>query len=59
MPEKAAPDKRMRARLASDEFLAGQVALALVRGRVRARAGRASAGGSKLAGKALKRPASH
>ena len=55
MPEDAAPDKRMRARLAYDEFLAGQVALALVRGRVRARAGRALSGGSKLAGKALER----
>jgi ATP-dependent DNA helicase RecG len=55
MPEKAPPDKRMRARLAYDEFLAGQVALALVRGRVRARAGRALVGGSTLAGKALER----
>jgi ATP-dependent DNA helicase RecG len=55
VPDKAAPDKRNRARLAYDEFLAGQVALALVRGRVRARAGRALAGGSKLAGKALER----
>jgi ATP-dependent DNA helicase RecG len=55
MPETAAPHKRMRARLAYDEFLAGQVALALVRGRVRARAGRALAGGSKLATKALER----
>ena len=55
MPEKAAPDKKARARLAYDEFLAGQVALGLVRGRVRARAGRALAGGSKLAAKALER----
>jgi ATP-dependent DNA helicase RecG len=55
VPEKAPPDKRMRARLAYDEFLAGQVALGLVRGRVRARAGRALAGGSKLAMKALER----
>lgn len=55
IPDKAAPDKRARARLAYDEFLAGQVALALIRGRVRARAGRALAGGSKLASKALER----
>ncbi len=55
VPDKVAPDKRMRARLAYDEFLAGQVALALVRGRVRARTGRALSGGSKLAAKALER----
>ncbi len=50
LPEKAAPDKRMRARLAYDEFLAGQVALALVRGRVRARAGRALSGAARSDG---------
>jgi len=55
MPETAAPDKRMRARLAYDEFLAGQVALALVRGRMRARTGRALAGGTELRTKALQR----
>jgi ATP-dependent DNA helicase RecG len=55
MPEKAAPHKRMRARLAYDEFLAGQVALALVRGRVRARAGRALTGGTELRTTALER----
>ncbi len=55
MPEAAAPDKRMRARLAYDEFFAGQVALALVRGRVRARAGRALTGGTELRAKALER----
>ena len=33
------PQQRMRARLAYDELLAGQVALALIRGRVRARSG--------------------
>src|SRR5262249_47318042 len=55
VPDNAPPDRGMRARLAYDEFLAGQVALALVRGRVRARAGRALAGGSKLATKALER----
>ena len=54
-PEKAAPHKRMRARLAYDEFLAGQVALALVRGRVRARVGRALTGGTALRAKALER----
>ena len=47
--------KKIRSRLAYDEFLAGQVALALVRGRVRARTGRALSGGSKLAEKALER----
>jgi ATP-dependent DNA helicase RecG len=55
MPEKAPPHKRMRARLAYDEFLAGQVALALVRGRVRGRVGRAMTGGMELRPKALER----
>jgi ATP-dependent DNA helicase RecG len=55
MPETAAPHKRMRARLAYDEFLAGQVALALVRGRVRARIGRALTGGTELRATALER----
>jgi ATP-dependent DNA helicase RecG len=55
MPESAAPHKRIRARLAYDEFLAGQVALALVRGRVRARVGRALTGGTELRAKALER----
>ncbi len=41
MPQDGAPDPRLRARLAYDEFFAGQVALGLMRGRVRARAGRA------------------
>jgi ATP-dependent DNA helicase RecG len=45
----------MRARLAYDEFLAGQVALALVRGRVRARIGRALTGGTELRATALER----
>ena len=49
------PGKRMRARLAYDELLSGQVALALVRGRVRARAGRALTGGTGLREKALVR----
>ncbi len=55
MPATAPPPKRMRARLAYDEFLAGQVALALVRGRVRARVGRALTGGTELRAKALER----
>jgi ATP-dependent DNA helicase RecG len=59
MPEKTPPHKRMRARLAYDEFLAGQVALALVRGRVRARVGRALTGGpeggTELRARALER----
>jgi ATP-dependent DNA helicase RecG len=54
-PGGVVPDRTARARLAYDEFLAGQVALALVRGRVRARTGRALSGGSKLAMKALER----
>ena len=54
-PANALPDRRMRARLAYDEFLAGQVALALVRGRVRARAGRPLMGDSRLRDKALSR----
>jgi ATP-dependent DNA helicase RecG len=49
------PPPRMRARLAYDEFLAGQVALAVVRGRVRARRGRALVGDSHLRDAALKR----
>jgi ATP-dependent DNA helicase RecG len=55
IPEAAAPEKRMRARLAYDEFLAGQVALALVRGRVRARVGRALTGETGLRATALER----
>ena len=55
IPETAAPEKRMRARLAYDEFLAGQVALALVRGRVRARVGRALIGDTGLRATALER----
>ena len=45
----------MRARLAYDEFLAGQVALAVIRGRVRARPGRPLVGDSALRAKALER----
>jgi ATP-dependent DNA helicase RecG len=54
-PDQAVPDRRMRARLAYDEFLAGQVALALIRGRVQARAGRPLIGDSHLRAKALER----
>ncbi len=46
---------RARSRLAYDEFLAGQVALAIIRGRVRARAGRPLIGDSRLRIKALER----
>ena len=55
MPEGAVPEPRMRARLAYDELFAGQVALGLVRGRMRARSGRALNGGSALAATALER----
>ena len=55
IPGGAVPDKSARARLAYDELLAGQVALAVVRGRVRARAGRVLNGGSTLAEEALRR----
>jgi ATP-dependent DNA helicase RecG len=47
--------ERARARLAYDEFLAGQVALAVIRGRVRARPGRPLVGDSHLRAKALER----
>lgn len=54
-PTDAPPERRMRARLAYDEFLADQVALALVRGRVRARAGRILVGDSRHRDVALSR----
>jgi ATP-dependent DNA helicase RecG len=54
-PTDAVPDRRMRARLAYDEFLAGQVALAVIRGRVRARPGRPLVGDSRLRDIALAR----
>ena len=54
-PGDAVPDKRARARLAYDEFLAGQAALAVVRGRVRARPGNPLVGDSHLRAKALER----
>jgi ATP-dependent DNA helicase RecG len=49
------PDVRLRARLAYDELLAGQVALGVVRGRVRARPGRALLGDGAMRAKALDR----
>ena len=49
------PDDRPRRRLAYDELLAGQVALAVVRGRVRARPGRALIGDGTLRARALAR----
>ncbi|HVC62520.1 MAG TPA: ATP-dependent DNA helicase RecG [Acetobacteraceae bacterium] len=49
------PDDRLRMRLAYDELLAGQVALGVVRGRVRARPGRALHGDGALRAKALER----
>jgi ATP-dependent DNA helicase RecG len=54
-PDGATPDKRMRARLAYDEFLAGQEALAVIKGRVRARRGRPLVGDSRLRKQALAR----
>ncbi len=54
-PTAEIPPPKMRARLAYDEFLAGQVALAVVRGRVRARRGRALVGDSHLRDAALQR----
>ncbi len=49
------PDHRPRARLAYDELLATQIAVHLVRGRVRARPGRALAGDGTLRARALAR----
>jgi ATP-dependent DNA helicase RecG len=54
-PVDGQPDRRMRARLAYDELLAGQVATALIRGRVRARAGQPLIGDSRLRDVALQR----
>jgi len=51
----AAPDGKNRERLAYDELLADQVALAVIRGRLRNRPGRALAGGRALQAKALER----
>ena len=54
-PDKAEPEKRLRARLAYDELLAGQVALTLIRGRVRARSGQPLIGDLRLRDVALHR----
>jgi ATP-dependent DNA helicase RecG len=51
----ALPDERARNRLAYDELLAGQVALFLIRGRVRARPGRGLTGDGHLRAQALAR----
>jgi ATP-dependent DNA helicase RecG len=54
-PDKTEPDKRNRIRLAYDELLAGQVAQALIRGRVRARSGQPLIGDSRMRDVALQR----
>jgi ATP-dependent DNA helicase RecG len=54
-PVDGEPPARMRARLAYDELLAGQVAQALIRGRVRARSGQPLIGDSRLRDVALRR----
>jgi ATP-dependent DNA helicase RecG len=54
-PATGEPDRRLRNRLAYDELLAGQVAQALIRGRVRARSGQPLLGDSRLRDIAMKR----
>ncbi|MEA2731459.1 MAG: ATP-dependent helicase RecG [Acetobacteraceae bacterium] len=54
-PTTGEPNPRLRARLAYDELLAGQVAQALIRGRVRARSGQPLIGDSRLREVALQR----
>ncbi len=54
-PEAKEPERRHRARLAYDELLAGQVAMALIRGRVRNRLGQPLIGDSRLRDEALRR----
>ena len=51
----ALPGPRPRRRLAYDELLAGQIALRLIRGRARKRAGRPLLGDGRLRGEALAR----
>ena len=51
----ALPDPRLRNRLAYDELLAGQIALRLIRGRARKRAGRPLVGDGRLRAQALAR----
>ena len=54
-PATGEPDRRNRARLAYDELLAGQVAQAVIRGRVRARTGQPLLGDSRLRDVAMQR----
>ena len=54
-PADRAPDRRQRARLAYDELLAGQVALGVIRGRVRSRQGQPLVGDSRFRDTALQR----
>ena len=54
-PTSEPPPSRMRARLAYDELLAGQVAQAVIRGRVRARSGQPLIGDARLRGVAMQR----
>ena len=54
-PATKEPDRRTRARLAYDELLAGQVAQAIIRGRVRARSGQPLLGDSRLRDIAMSR----
>ncbi|WP_428491412.1 ATP-dependent DNA helicase RecG [Rhodopila sp.] len=49
------PPRRMRARLAYDELLAGQIAQAVIRGRVRARSGQPLIGDSRFRAVAMQR----
>jgi len=52
-PQAIAPDSPARVRLALDELLAGQLALGLVRARMRRSSGRASRGDGRIADKIL------
>jgi ATP-dependent DNA helicase RecG len=52
-PQDVAPDSAPRSRLAYDELLAGQVALAMVRARMRRPAGQAHAGDGRLRNRLL------
>ncbi|MBX6329626.1 MAG: ATP-dependent DNA helicase RecG [Pseudolabrys sp.] len=53
-PNQVAPDSPAWRRLAYDELLAGQLALALLRARMRRRAGRGSSGSGELRARVLK-----
>ncbi len=55
VPATGEPDQRIRARLAYDELLAGQVAQSLIRGRVRARSGQPLIGDERLRDVAMRR----